>query len=303
MPSFSVETQNLSHQFSRDEYVLKDINLQISEGSIYGFLGANGAGKTTTLRLLLGLLKNQQGNISFFGQAFQANRVSILKKVGSLIESPSFYGHLTAYENLYLLRKIYQCPTERIDQVLVLVGLSNTAKKKTSQFSLGMKQRLSIAIALLHSPSLLILDEPTNGLDPNGIVEMRDLLKKLNHEDGITIIISSHILGEIEKLVSHVGIIHKGSMVFQGDLSELMDKQQQASRIILETSDYNGTIDVLKECNFLWEESNGKFVLPIVSKQDIANINLRLVDKQIAVYEISYVKNDLERIFMDTINN
>lgn len=170
----------------------------VPKGSIYGFLGPNGAGKTTTLRLILGLLKRQTGSINVFNVPFDENRIEILNQTGSLIESPSLYSHLTAYENLNVLRKIYQCPESRINDVLELVGLSNTGKKKSGLFSLGMKQRLGIAIALLNNPALLILDEPTNGLDPNGILEIRELLKRINAESGITIVISSHLLSEIE---------------------------------------------------------------------------------------------------------
>ena len=180
---YCIETINLSHKFSADEKVLNNVNLQVEEGTIYGFLGPNGAGKTTTLKLILGLLKKQQGEILVFGKPFQQNRIEILKNIGSMIESPSIYGHLTAIENLRILQKVYQCPKQRITEVLDLVDLANTGNKKTSNFSLGMKQRLAIAIALLHSPKLLILDEPTNGLDPNGILEIRELLQNLaqNH--------------------------------------------------------------------------------------------------------------------------
>jgi ABC-type multidrug transport system ATPase subunit len=173
-----IETKDLSYKFSENETVLDKINLCVPEGSIYGFLGPNGAGKTTTLRLVLGLLKKQIGFISIFNKAFDEHRIEILQNTGSLIESPSIYAHLTAAENLNLLQKVYQCPKERINEVLEIVGLLHTGKKKAGKFSLGMKQRLSIAIALLHNPSLLILDEPTNGLDPNGILEVRELLKK-----------------------------------------------------------------------------------------------------------------------------
>ena len=175
-----IETKDLSYRFSTDQLILDKINLQVPNGSIYGFLGPNGAGKTTTLRLILGLLKKQEGNIHLFGKTFEKHRISILKNIGSMIESPSIYGHLTATENLLLLQKVYQCPVGRISEVLKTVGLEHVGQKKAGQFSLGMKQRLSIAIALLHNPSLLILDEPTNGLDPNGIIEIRELLKKLN---------------------------------------------------------------------------------------------------------------------------
>src|SRR6187551_2779724 len=189
-----LKTHDLVHSFSNDEVVLNGISLRVEESSIYGFLGPNGAGKTTTLRLVLGLLKVQQGSIEIFGEDFEKNRVKSLRKIGSMIESPSIYSHLTAEENLRLLQKVYQCPRTRIAEVLELVGLANTGRKKAGEFSLGMKQRLSIAIALLNSPWLLILDEPTNGLDPNGIIESRELLRRLNRESGITIVISSHLL-------------------------------------------------------------------------------------------------------------
>jgi len=301
--AFSLETNNLTHHFSKGEKVLDSINLKVSQGSIYGFLGPNGAGKTTTLRLVLGLLTKQQGAISFFGLPFQENRVSILKRVGSLIESPSIYGHLTATENLSLLQKIYQCPKERIQQVLTLVGLQLTGNKKASQFSLGMKQRLSIAIALLHNPSLLILDEPTNGLDPNGMVEVRELLKKLNREQGITIIISSHLLAEIERLVSHVGIINKGKLVFQGTLEELNEKQHQSSCVVFDTNNESKTLEIIREHQLKGVIRNGKIVVPLISKDHMAKLNVQLVQSGVSVYEMSVIKNDLETIFMELINN
>jgi len=299
---YSLETRELTHRFSKNEIILKDISLQVTEGSIYGFLGPNGAGKTTTLRLVLGLLKKQAGTISFFGQPFNENRIGILRKVGSLIESPSLYGHLTATENLSLLQKIYQCPKTRIQEVLNLVGLPDTGNKKVSQFSLGMKQRLSIAVALLHSPALLILDEPTNGLDPNGIIDMRELLKKLNRDHGITIVISSHLLPEIEKLVTHVGIINKGKMMFQGTLSELKQKEQQSS-VVIDTSDEAKAMQIIGNNGMAPEIRNGKITLPIMAKERIASVNRQLVNDGIEVYEMSIIKNDLEAIFMDLINN
>src|SRR5436190_4174003 len=223
-----LETRDLVHAFTDDTVVLDGINLSVAEGTIYGFLGPNGAGKTTTLRLVLGLLKTQRGSISLFGKDLIHHRVETLRKIGSLIESPSIYSHLTATENLRVLQRVYRCPASRIQEVLALVGLENTGKKKAGQFSLGMKQRLSIAIALLNSPQFLILDEPTNGLDPNGIIEIRELLRRLNREYGITILISSHLLSEIDRLVSHVGIIHKGRILFQGKLEELKERQEHA---------------------------------------------------------------------------
>ncbi len=300
---YCVQTRQLSHNFSAQAAVLKAINLQVPTGSIYGFLGPNGAGKTTTLRLLLGLLKKQQGNISIFGEALEKNRVAILKKVGSLIESPSLYGHLTATENLLLLQKIYQCPKNRIPAVLQLVGLADTGNKKAGHFSLGMKQRLSIAVALLHSPELLVLDEPTNGLDPNGMIEIRLLLQKLNHEQGITILVSSHLLAEIEKLVSHVGVIHKGQMMFQGTLEALKSKQQENISMVFETNNNIQTMQIIRGNDLAPQVADGKVIIPAVSKNITAKIIQQLVNNGVEVYEAGIIKNDLETIFMDLINN
>ncbi len=299
---YCVETNQLDYRFSAGEAVLKNINLQVPDASIYGFLGPNGAGKTTTLRLLLGLLKQQQGDILIFNKQLQKHRTGILRNIGSLIESPSLYGHLTAKENLKLLQKIYQCPKDRIEEVLQIVGLPDTGRKKTSQFSLGMKQRLSIAIALLHRPALLILDEPTNGLDPNGIIEIRDLLKTLNRDHGVSIIISSHLLSEIEKLVTHVGIISKGNIMFQGTLDDLINKQHHDSRLIIETNDMDRSVALLRGLQLNGSFHAGKINLPIPPKETIAAINNLLVNEGIRVYEISVVKKDLETIFMEFIN-
>lgn len=298
---YCVETNNLTHRFSEKETVLDQINLQVPTGSIYGFLGPNGAGKTTSLKLLLGLIKKQQGSITVFGQSFDQNRQSILQKTGSLIESPSLYAHLTASENLLVLQKIYQCPKARIAEVLQLVGLADTGSKKAGKFSLGMKQRLSIAIALLNNPRLLILDEPTNGLDPNGIIEMRELLKRLNLEQGITIIISSHLLSEIEKLVTHTGIIHKGKMMFQGTLQQLQDKQLQGSFVLLDTSDHIKTLRIMRDNNIEATTQQNKIMVPILPKKQIAEINKLLIRNEIDVYELSTIKNDLESIFMGMV--
>jgi ABC-type multidrug transport system ATPase subunit len=300
---YCLETTNLSHKFSENEVVVNNVNLKVIEGSIYGFLGPNGAGKTTTLKLALGLLEKQKGEIIFFGESFATNRVSILKKIGSLIESPSIYGHLSAYDNLLVLQKVYKCKIERIQEVLDLVGLSNTGNKKTSQFSMGMKQRLSIAIALLNNPSLLILDEPTNGLDPNGIIEMRALFTKLNQEHKITIIICSHLLAEIEKLVTHIGIINKGTLVFQGTLDELKNKQNEILNITFETSDNESAEKIIYRENILPKIEGTKILIPFVTKDTIAHIIQQLVENNIAIYEVSSTKNDLETIFMNLINN
>lgn len=300
---YCVETKNIHFSFSNKEEVLSDINLKVLKGSIYGFLGPNGAGKTTTLKLITGLLNKQKGEMLIFGKSLSNHRVDILKEVGTLIESPSLYGHLTASENLQIVQKIYQCPIERINEVLALVGLLETGKKKVSQFSLGMKQRLSIAIALLNNPALLILDEPTNGLDPNGIFEIRALLLKLNREHGTTMIISSHLLSEVEKLANYIGIINKGKMQFQGTLNELKDKQNESSTVVFDTNDIEKSIDIIQAMHKTASIQEGKIIVPYISKKQIALITEQLVKDGIGIFEVSMVKNDLESIFMNLIHH
>lgn len=299
---YSIETINLTHKFSDHETALNRVNLQVIENTIYGFLGPNGAGKTTTLKLILGLLKKQHGEILVFGKPFEKNRVETLRHIGSMIESPSIYGHLTAVENLRILQKVYHCPKRRIQEVLELVGLAQTGHKKANQFSLGMKQRLSIAIALLHNPSVLILDEPTNGLDPNGILEIRGLLQTLHQHHGITILISSHLLPEIEKLVTHIGIINQGNLLFQGTLAELISKRQQNSFVIFETSNDSKASQIINEFSLISRLEPGRIVIPVIEKETTAAINQRLVENKIEVYQISKIENDLEKIFFDVIS-
>jgi ABC-type multidrug transport system ATPase subunit len=293
-----IQTTGLNYRFSKEAKTLDNISLQVEKGSVYGFLGPNGAGKTTTLRLLLGLLKKQEGEIRIFGEEFGGNRLPILRRIGSLIEQPSLYGHLTARENLEVYRRIYHAPKERIGEVLHLVGLGSTGKKKAKQFSLGMKQRLSIALALLPNPELLILDEPTNGLDPNGIIETRELIKKLNTERGVTILVSSHILGEVEKMATHVGIIHRGRMLFQGTFPELQQLKTRESTFQVETSDNERAAAILSE-RFTVEKENGCLVMPFNSREEMGLVNRTLFQNGIDVYVLQPQQSNLEQLFID----
>lgn len=295
---FSIKINNLSHQFDNSQIILDTINMKIPVGSIYGFLGPNGAGKTTTLRLILGLLERQSGDILILEKPFAKNRIEILKKIGSLIEYPSIYGQLTAKENLLVWQKIYQCPRQRIDEVLTIVGLGDTKNKKTNNFSLGMKQRLGLAIALLNNPELIILDEPTNGLDPNGIIEIRELLIKLNNQLGITILISSHLLSEVEKLVTHVGLIHHGKILFEGELSTLL--YHHSSKLYISTSNNKAAIKLLLPSHHA-VFSKEKIELIAKSNVEISAIVNLLVQNKIDVYEVSRGDTNLENIFMNYI--
>ena len=294
---FVIKTTGLSYHYAKGAQTLFDINLQVEKGRIYGFLGPNGSGKTTTLSLLLGLLNNQKGDIEIFGQHLHQNRVDILKRIGSLIEAPSLYGHLTARENLEVYRPVYGVPKERVAEVLKIVGLEDTGKKVVKKFSLGMKQRLSIALALLPNPELLILDEPANGLDPAGIIELREMIKKLNQEYGMTIVISSHLLAEVEKLVSHVGIIFKGKMLFQGTLSGLHSFQQKGSRLFIKTSDNRTAYDLLQE---LQPELAGDLVsVAFENNKQVAAINKTLTGHNLDVYLLQPKESNLEQLFID----
>lgn len=303
MKNFCIETDHLSYAFTKGENMLHNISLRVEEGCIYGFLGPNGAGKTTTMRLLLGLLKKQKGSVRIFNKDFERHRIAILQQTGSLIESPSLYSHLTAFENLALLCKVYGCPAQQIPPLLKLVGLADTGTKKAGQFSLGMKQRLSIAVAMLNNPRLLVLDEPTNGLDPAGIIEMREMLKTISRQRGITILVSSHLLAEVEKLVSHVGVIHKGSLIFQGTMDELKARQQQSSLIYFETGDEVSALRIIRDNHQQAYTENGKIVLPSPCKETVASITQQLVQKEIPVYSIQKVQHDLETIFINLTNN
>ena len=296
-----IKTTSLSYHYSKGVQTLFDINLNVEEGSIYGFLGPNGSGKTTTLSLLLGLLNNQKGDIEIFGQHLHSKRIDILKKIGSLIETPSLYAHLTAKENLEVYRPIYGASKERVTEVLKTVGLEDTGKKTAKKFSLGMKQRLSIALALLPNPELLILDEPSNGLDPAGIIELRELIKKLNKEHGMTILISSHLLTEVEKMVSHVGIIFKGKMLFQGTLKELHHFQQNKAKLLIDTSDNNAAISILKDYNP--QRTEEILALPFTDLNQVAEVGRTIMSNGLELYLLQPKKQELEQLFIDLTSN
>lgn len=210
MDKFILETKNLTKTFGKQKAV-DNISLKIKENSIYGLLGPNGAGKSTTLKMITGMLHKTSGQISFEGHEWSRGDLS---DIGALIEMPALYENLSARENLKVRTLLLGLPDSRIDEVLEIVSLKDTGKKKSGQFSVGMKQRLGIAIALLNNPKLLILDEPTNGLDPLGIQELRDLIRSFP-EKGITVILSSHILAEVEQTADHIGIINNGKLQYQ----------------------------------------------------------------------------------------
>ena len=292
-----IDTQGLSFNFGSQQ-VVKSLSLQVPEGSIYGFLGPNGAGKTTTIKLLLNLLKTEEGSIRIFDKDLQSNRIAILAQIGSLIEQPAIYLHLTGKENLMNRALLLEVPESRVDEMLALVHLKDAANKKAGKYSLGMKQRLGIALALLPDPKLLILDEPTNGLDPNGIIEVRELLIKLVTKHNKTVFVSSHLLAEVERMATHVGIIDHGELLFQGSIKDLEAISQP--RVQVEVNNTVDAANLLKKQGFtVTDITEDNLSVPFISKTQMSEINALLNKNNHQVYSIHKVQKDLEKLFLD----
>ena len=292
-----VQTTGLCKQYGQSVRV-RDLNLSVPEGCIYGFLGPNGAGKSTTLKMILGLVHPTAGQISVFGKAVnQQNRLDILKQVGSLIESPSYYGHLTGEENLRIVQTLRNVPERDVRQVLEIVRLQNQKDKKVAHYSLGMKQRLGIAAALLGFPKLLILDEPTNGLDPAGIQEMRELICSLPERFGMTVVVSSHLLSEIDQMADHVAIIREGELVFQDTLEALHGRSRH--HLALRTTNNAVARAVLQERSVPCQEEEGYLILPILSDELAAQLTRLLAERHLGVIRLEERQKSLEDIFLE----
>ncbi len=305
MSQLIIETENLNFSYTKERKDIENLELKVPKGSIYGFLGPNGSGKSTTIRLILNLLKKQSGNVTLFGEIFNANtRIKSLSKVGALIENPSLYGHLNALENLKIAVNYRQnIASERIEEVLEIVKLTQAKEKKVKAYSLGMKQRLGLAISLLSNPELLILDEPTNGLDPKGIIEMRTLIKELNEKYGTTIFISSHLLNEIEKVCTHVGIIRDGKMLYQDTVKSLKQSKSKNMIVELEVDSVKKTIASLEKINKKNTVLEDSFLqLEVGSKEEITFLIDLLRSENVNVYQI-FIKNNLEELFLSLTEN
>ena len=275
------------------ETCVDHLALKVPQGAVYGFLGPNGAGKTTTLKMLLGLVHPSAGSVHLLGHELTPRtRLAILREVGSLIESPSYYGHLTARENLEIVRRLRGLPAEEIDEALRTVRLDGQVKKPVNHFSLGMKQRLGIAAALMGRPRLLLLDEPTNGLDPSGIQEMRELIRSLPSRYGMTVIVSSHLLGAIDQMADHVGVIRQGRLVFQGTMSGLHG--MSAARLALRTQDNARARSLLPAAR-----SEGEWLLlDAMSDSEAARVSLKLAGAGIGLVRMEQRETSLEDIFL-----
>lgn len=296
MADYIIQTENLTKTYGKRTPVNK-LNLSVQKGEIYGFLGPNGAGKTTTIRMLLGLIAPTSGQVLMFGKELQKNKLSILRKVGSLVESPSYYGNLTGYENLEAIRRLVGASSKRITEVLNIVRLDKVANRLAKEYSLGMKQRLGIASALLSQPELLILDEPTNGLDPAGIQEIRELIKELPNQYGMTVVVSSHLLSEIDQMATKVGIITNGQLLFQDDIDVLRKRSKPRLKIMVNNPSMAAGFlqehgwDTFVQDNSLWS---------LMTDPEFASeMNTLLVKHGLSVSRLEEHKLSLEEIFLE----
>jgi ABC-2 type transport system ATP-binding protein len=288
-----IHTERLSRAFNGQPAV-RALNLAVPKASVYAFLGPNGAGKSTTIRLLLGLLRPDSGSVHVFGLPLATDRLTILHRVGSLVETPSLYPHLTATENLAILARLLNRRASDIERALAAAGLATVGRKLVRAFSLGMKQRLGLAMALLAQPELLILDEPTNGLDPAGIHEVRRLLRAMPSEHGVTVFLSSHLLSEVEQLATHVGMLSQGEMVFQGTVETLSERRRSRLRVVVDRpADAAAHLESRG-----WPVERQGDALLASSSAPAASINRSLVEAGFDVHLLAQETDSLEHIFL-----
>ena len=296
-----IETRELTRRFGA-RIAVDELNLSVPAAGVYGFLGPNGAGKTTAIRMLLGLIRPNAGEVRLFGLPVAGNRATLMRRVGALVESPSLYPHLTGRENLEVTRRLLGAQRNLIDVALDTVKLTKDADRRVREYSLGMRQRLGLALALLNKPELLILDEPTNGLDPAGIHEMRDLIRRLPEEFGVTVFLSSHLLSEVEQIASHIGIIHEGQLLFQGPLSELQTRQQ--TQLIAGVKQIDAAIDCLTKAGWnVHRIVDGMLSVAAKTSDDAIKINNLLVEHRLDVFHIALAQPSLEDIFLTLTTN
>ena len=296
MRKIAIETRGLTRRFGA-QVAVNEVNLQVPEAGVYGFLGPNGAGKTTTIRMLLGLIRPNAGEVYLFEEPLAKNHLSIMRRVGALVETPSLYGHLTGRENLEVTRRLLGAERPLIDRALEIVKLTADAHRRVREYSLGMRQRLGLALALLNNPQLLILDEPANGLDPAGIHEMRDLIRRLPVEFGITVFLSSHLLSEVEQVANHIGIIHQGRLLFQGTLAELQTERREHLTVGVKQPDL--ALQCLIGSGWTAQKrEDGWLVVAAKTNDTAAQINRLLVSQGLEVFHIALAQDSLEDIFL-----
>jgi len=294
--SKAIETKGLGKRFG-PQWAVSGLDLEVAAGQIYGFLGRNGAGKTTTIRLLLGLLRPSSGSVRIFGHDVSRHRLSAARLTGSLLEARATYDNLTGRENLDSTRRLLKLPAQHIDRVLEIVAMSEFADRKVGHYSLGMRQRLGLARALLGTPQLLILDEPMNGLDPDGIRAMRAVIRDLPMSSGVTIFLSSHILSEVQQTATHIGLMHDGRLVLQGPMSELL--QQVSPELFIRTTDLPLTIKLLQAGGYQPVNDGPGVCIKLGSADaEAAIINKHLVEAGIDVIELTMRQATLEALYL-----
>lgn len=297
MSELIIETKDLTKSFG-SKLAVNHVNMHVQKGDIYGFIGRNGAGKTTAMKLILGLLRANEGSVELYGS--DKNLDLSRKKIGSLIETPALYRNASAYENLKRYSILFGGTEEDIKEILDFVGLADTGKKKAGSFSLGMKQRLGIGIALLGNPEIMILDEPINGLDPAGIKEIRDTIIKLNKEKGVTFLISSHLLDELAKIVTRYGIIAEGELVEELTADELMAKCEDKLKI--KVSNVKKAETVLKKAKLLDRyESTTEYIIMYNNFDKASEINKLLIENKIEVSELTPSNTGFEDYFIERL--
>jgi ABC-2 type transport system ATP-binding protein len=294
-----IEIENLSKQFKEIKAV-DGLNLTVYSGDVFGFLGPNGAGKSTTIRMLVSLITPTEGDIKLFGKSLKNERISILKNIGAIVEKPDFYGYLSAYKNLEILGRLSHTDVskKRIMEVLEFVGLEKRYKSKVKTYSHGMKQRLGLAQALLHDPDLIILDEPTTGLDPQGMKEIRDLIIHLSKDENKTIFLSSHILSEVEIVATRMIILNKGKKIVEGSVSELLNRDEM--QVTVEVGNGNQAEQFVKESKWaakLNTSVNNKLIFTLI-QNEIPELNKYLVERGINVSALIPTRS-LEEYFLD----
>ena len=297
-----ISIQHLAKNFASFQAV-RDVNIQVNRGDVYGFLGPNGAGKSTTMRCMLSLIKPDAGDISLFGLPLASNRTHILRRVGSLIEKPDFYKFLSAYRNLDLFSRISGAPSTKkeIYHMLEFVGLEGREKDQVGGFSHGMRQRLGIAQTLLHNPDLIVLDEPTTGLDPQGIIDMRNLILRLKNEQQKTIVFSSHNLSEVEIICNRMVIIHQGKSVVEGNVKELLNEEDQIIRIqTQEDAISKGLAIVEKYPNAQVKKIGSDTIEVTLQKELIPEVNRQLIEAGVPIFSIES-KRKLEDYFINLL--
>lgn len=302
MREYAIQTENLDYAYRRKEKAVHDLELKVEKGEIYSFLGPNGAGKSTTIKLLLGLLRASYGNIQILGFDNINKRLRVNERIGVLVESPGLYEHLSGKRNLQIQARLRGVSKDRIEEVLRQVGMEAAAKSKVKTYSTGMKQRIGLAVALLQKPELLILDEPTNGLDPKGIREIRNLLINLNKELGITIFLSTHLLSEAEKVSHRIGIIQNGKILFQGSRSELQNMKSFSASAFIRTADNEKAKSLLESERKVENDDEGRLIVDCKDENELAELNRKLLEQQIDVYHLSMHQSDLEEMFLNLTN-